>query len=195
MKNISMTFKTLTICIFIFAANAWGETLSDITEFSPNGCSASPDGTFTQPEKWKHCCTEHDFAYWQGGGFEQRLNADHRLRTCLNKSGGPGEIYFPFVRSAGLDFWASAWPQQNVKQNVTAEEREAMAAEYELWVSLGRNPDFSFQVTESILLQNLRPDQKALLKIKAQAWFATPEYTQFIKAYSKATGESPQLLY
>jgi hypothetical protein len=49
--------------------------------FTTDGCSYWPDGT------WKECCIEHDIAYWCGGGFSDRLEADRKLQDCVEKTG------------------------------------------------------------------------------------------------------------
>jgi hypothetical protein len=49
--------------------------------FTTDGCSYWPDGT------WKECCIEHDIAYWCGGGFWDRLEADRKLQDCVEKTG------------------------------------------------------------------------------------------------------------
>ena len=39
---------------------------------------------------WEDCCVEHDRDYWRGdsvNGFEKRLQADLRLRQCVEQSG------------------------------------------------------------------------------------------------------------
>lgn len=38
-----------------------------LDDFSSDGCSQFPDGTFTQENLWCDCCITHDIAYWQGG--------------------------------------------------------------------------------------------------------------------------------
>lgn len=45
--------------------------------FSTDGCSAVPDFDIVK------CCIEHDIAYWQGGTYEQRLEADKDLKQCI----------------------------------------------------------------------------------------------------------------
>jgi len=32
---------------------------------------------------WRHCCQEHDYAYWCGGSAEDRERADDQLASCV----------------------------------------------------------------------------------------------------------------
>ena len=48
--------------------------------FTPNGCSLSPDGS------WRHCCDEHDLAYYLGGPLRRKLRADWHLAGCIVRS-------------------------------------------------------------------------------------------------------------
>ncbi len=50
-------------------------------DFVTDGCSASPDGS------WVECCIEHDFAYWCGGPYEERVEADRVLGACVAEKG------------------------------------------------------------------------------------------------------------
>ena len=57
--------------------------------FESDGCSAFPNGTFSQNELWLSCCQAHDYAYWQGGTYQNRLDADRELRDCVSHVGKP----------------------------------------------------------------------------------------------------------
>ncbi len=48
--------------------------------FVSDGCSLWPDGD------WGQCCKAHDWAYWQGGTYWDRVHADAQLGECV---GGP----------------------------------------------------------------------------------------------------------
>ncbi len=47
--------------------------------FTTDGCSRWPDGT------WGGCCVRHDIAYWCGGTFDQRMEADRALQQCVRE--------------------------------------------------------------------------------------------------------------
>jgi hypothetical protein len=89
-----------------------------ITPFTTDGCSAFPDGTPEQNQLWLRCCTQHDLAYWQGGTYQQRLDADIALRNCVAKVGEPdvAELMLAGVRVGGSPFWPTpfrwgyGWP-------------------------------------------------------------------------------------
>ena len=50
----------------------------DLKAFVSDGCSAFPEGTSEDQRLWLHCCTDHDYAYWQGGTYKARLAAESR---------------------------------------------------------------------------------------------------------------------
>lgn len=63
-------------------------------EFNPensDGCTI-----ISKPYNWltgkqlpfRHCCIEHDRAYWYGGTKQQRRDADRTLQTCVASYGG-----------------------------------------------------------------------------------------------------------
>ena len=75
-----------------------------IDEFRSDGCSGGLSESWTTlaqvwPEMaraigekppWEACCVEHDRAYWRGesiDGFDKRLQADTRLRQCVERAG------------------------------------------------------------------------------------------------------------
>lgn len=45
----------------------------EIKPFKSDGCSSFPNGTFEQNELWLKCCTAHDYDYWKGGTYSERL--------------------------------------------------------------------------------------------------------------------------
>jgi hypothetical protein len=49
--------------------------------FRFDGCSWWPDGF--GDTNWRHCCEEHDYAYWCGGSAADRVRADDRLAECV----------------------------------------------------------------------------------------------------------------
>jgi len=64
--------KKLILITFILALS--NDALSsELKPFTTDGCSAFPDGTFKQNELWLSCCVAHDYAYWQGGTYSQRV--------------------------------------------------------------------------------------------------------------------------
>lgn len=49
--------------------------------FRFDGCSFFPDGS--GDTDWRHCCQEHDYAYWCGGSAMNRARADDALGACV----------------------------------------------------------------------------------------------------------------
>ena len=65
-------------------------TQANILEaFTSDGCSAFPDGTYKEQTLWLQCCQAHDYAYWKGGSYQLRLEADMALQTCVLQLGKP----------------------------------------------------------------------------------------------------------
>ena len=103
----------------------------DIKPFTSDGCSLFPDGTFEQNELWLSCCTAHDLAYWQGGTYEQRLDADNELRQCVAKVGEPqiANLMLAGVRVGGSPYfptsyrWGYGWSYSRFYKPLTEEEK------------------------------------------------------------------------
>ncbi|WP_350433421.1 hypothetical protein ABIS04_10260 [Shewanella sp. H8] len=103
-----------------------------LTPFTSDGCSAFPDGTFEQGELWLACCQKHDYAYWKGGTFEERLASDKALRTCVTKVGQPeiALLMLAGVRVGGTPYlpttfrWGYGWPYPRDYGPLTKEEQK-----------------------------------------------------------------------
>lgn len=89
----------------------------ELAPFTSDGCSAFPDGTLEQKTLWLNCCTAHDFAYWKGGNYQQRLQADEALQSCVAQTGQPeiARLMLAGVRVGGTPFlptsfrWGYGW--------------------------------------------------------------------------------------
>jgi len=92
------------IALFTLFTDAYAE---EIKPFSSDGCSAFPDGTYQQQQLWLACCTVHDKAYWRGGTYQQRLDADLALKRCVAEVGEPliAELMLAGVRVGGSPYW------------------------------------------------------------------------------------------
>ncbi|HHJ34827.1 MAG TPA: hypothetical protein ENJ87_03585 [Gammaproteobacteria bacterium] len=84
---------------------------SELKPFTSDGCSAFPDGTLAQRQLWLDCCTEHDRAYWKGGTYEERLDADRQLRACVARVGEPevALLMLAGVRVGGTPYLPTAF--------------------------------------------------------------------------------------
>lgn len=113
-KTIFTATAVLALLLAHFPATALAATLKP---FTSDGCSSFPDGTLTQKELWLGCCTAHDRAYWQGGSYQERLDADLELRACVSKVGESAiaALMLAGVRVGGSPFfptrfrWGYGW--------------------------------------------------------------------------------------
>ena len=106
-----------------------------LTEFHSDGCSSFPDGTQSNPNKWLSHCIQHDFAYWQGGTREQRLQADRELRRAVSAGGSPvvAEWMYLGVRIGGVPWlptpwrWGFGWPYPRGYRELSADEEHQVS--------------------------------------------------------------------
>ena len=98
----------LLYIILLVSTSAWGAPLKP---FTTDGCSAFPEGTLEQQELWMPCCVEHDRAYWLGGSYQQRLDADEALKECVNRVGEPeiALLMLTGVRVGGSPYWITEY--------------------------------------------------------------------------------------
>ena len=75
-----VTHRTKIYWILVFMILSRGSFGADLKAFTSDGCSAFPNGTNKQSTLWLTCCTAHDHAYWQGGTYNQRVEADVALQ-------------------------------------------------------------------------------------------------------------------
>jgi hypothetical protein len=113
----------------------------DLKPFTTDGCSSFPDGTIEQASLWENCCISHDFAYWQGGTFEERLVADEELESCVAGVGEPtiASLMLAGVRVGGTPYlptsyrWGYGWPFMRGYKPLTVEEKLEVRKELELF--------------------------------------------------------------
>lgn len=126
--------RTITLLFLCgLFANAYA---ADLKPFTSDGCSAFPDGTPTQQDLWLKCCVEHDKAYWQGGTYQQREQADEVLRSCVADIGEPllAELMQAGVRIGGSPFlptnfrWGYGWPFPRGYAALTEKEKAQIKA-------------------------------------------------------------------
>jgi hypothetical protein len=122
-KTVSAVLAVL-MCVCVDAA--------ELKPFTSDGCSAFPDGTVAQNQLWLRCCVAHDLAYWQGGSWQQRLDADEALRLCVENV---GEAEIAILMLAGVrvggspllptEFrWGYGWPYPKPYGVLSAEEQD-----------------------------------------------------------------------
>ena len=90
-----------SLLLFSLSINA-----EEIQPFISDGCSVFPDGIFTERELWLNCCTAHDYTYWQGGSYDDRVDADKALQQCVTKVGQPeiAVLMLAGVRVGGIPY-------------------------------------------------------------------------------------------
>ncbi|MGY8869593.1 MAG: hypothetical protein ACKVJE_04045 [Pseudomonadales bacterium] len=122
--------RIVIICFFMFVSAV--VSAENIKPFTSDGCSAFPDGTFEQKELWLSCCTAHDYSYWQGGTYEERLIADKQLRQCVAKVGKPkiASLMLAGVRVGGSPYfptsfrWGYGWSYPRFYKALTTAEKK-----------------------------------------------------------------------
>jgi len=110
----------------------WLTQADTLKPFSSDGCSAFPDGTFEQNQLWLKCCTAHDYAYWKGGTYQQRVEADKALRRCVAAVGEEeiALLMLAGVRVGGSPFlptsfrWGYGWSYPRFYGELSKEELE-----------------------------------------------------------------------
>lgn len=120
------------ILFFCFSATLAAE---NIKPFTSDGCSVFPDGTLEQKDLWLLCCTAHDYAYWQGGTYQERLIADKILRQCVANVGEPqiAKLMLAGVRVGGSPYlptsfrWGYGWPYPRGYKVLTDAEKKQIA--------------------------------------------------------------------
>ncbi len=102
----------------------------ELKPFTSDGCSAFPDGTPSQQDLWLQCCTAHDRAYWKGGTYQERMDADLALRDCVAQVNEPeiAAVMLVGVRVGGSPLfptrfrWGYGWTWPRWYGPLTAEE-------------------------------------------------------------------------
>ena len=99
--------------------------------FTSDGCSAFPDGTFSQPSLWSECCFKHDIAYWKGGSFAEKVAADNALAQCVSRTGSPKTAWLMLkgVKMGGSAYlptsfrWGYGWQYLRAYKALSSDEK------------------------------------------------------------------------
>lgn len=124
------------VIYFLFSLVSVSAQAETIAPFTTDGCSIFPDGTYEQKELWLSCCTTHDYAYWQGGTYDERLIADEQLQQCVAKVGEPqiANLMLAGVRIGGSPYlptsfrWGYGWSYPRFYKPLTAEEKRQITS-------------------------------------------------------------------
>ena len=126
--RITIVFLLFFISFYVNAEN--------IKPFTSDGCSSFPDGTFEHNQLWLSCCTAHDYAYWQGGTYQERRVADKELQQCVAKVGKPhiANLMLAGVRVGGSPYlptsfrWGYGWSYPRWYKVLTDAEKKQIKA-------------------------------------------------------------------
>lgn len=105
---------------------------AELKPFTSDGCSVFPDGRAEEQSLWLDCCIRHDLAYWKGGSYEDRLNADLLLEECVKNLGESrvANIMLAGVRIGGSPYfptsfrWGYGWPFPRGYKQLSNEEQQ-----------------------------------------------------------------------
>lgn len=95
-------------CFFTLTSFGFANTLRP---FTSDGCSVFIDGNLDNTTLWLDCCIAHDMAYWRGGTYKQRKQADAELKSCVETKGEKviAEIMEAGVRVGGSPFFPTSY--------------------------------------------------------------------------------------
>jgi hypothetical protein len=122
-------FLLTLICSQVFAND-------NLTSFTSDGCTLSPDGTPAQPNLWRECCVEHDLWFWGGGTKEQRILADNNLKSCIAEKSSRfiSAIYLFGVQVGRLSpfkiknkKWGNGWIHSSKRENYFTLSKEQVS--------------------------------------------------------------------
>ena len=110
-------FSATFLIVMMSLVNINTSHADTLKPFTTDGCSAFPNGTFEQSELWLTCCIQHDYDYWQGGTYQQRLLSDKALNRCVASVGQPeiAALMMAGVRVGGTPYlptkfrWGYGW--------------------------------------------------------------------------------------
>lgn len=128
--NVVLNIVVLKVVVLSVTLSSLAEAQT-LKPFTSDGCSAFPDGTKEQKTLWLACCVAHDRAYWRGGSYKQRADADKDLRVCVEKVGKPqvALLMLAGVRVGGSPFfpttfrWGYGWPYPRFYGELTPQEQ------------------------------------------------------------------------
>lgn len=122
--------KKMRVIIALFSIFPLLANAGTLAPFTSDGCSAFPDGTFKQKQLWLSCCEVHDYTYWKGGTYQERVVADETLKRCVAQA---GEVEIANIMLAGVKVggaphfptkfrWGYGWPYPRGYQALSVEE-------------------------------------------------------------------------
>lgn len=122
----------MNVLIFFLLLVSVSVLADELKPFSSDGCSSFPNGTPAQKELWLSCCQQHDYEYWKGGTYAERLASDEALEKCVAQVGEPGiaTLMLAGVRIGGMPYfpttfrWGYGWPYPRLYSEFTEAEQQ-----------------------------------------------------------------------
>ncbi len=141
MSRLTPVIRLLFFTFLLAATLAQADSPS-IKPFTSDGCSLFPDGTLKHKQLWLDCCTQHDKAYWAGGTYQQRQQADTALKQCVTQVGEPhiAQLMLAGVRVGGSPYWPTqfrwgyGWPFGRGYQALTDDEHQAVEQQWQQYL-------------------------------------------------------------
>jgi hypothetical protein len=127
--------KILSIFLLFLTLNSYADQDLVPNPFATDFCTMYKEGPANKPDAWKHCCVEHDLYFWAGGSLEDKKTTDLRLKSCVDKSGYPGQarLIYTAVTIGGASpihikdkQWGNAWVNRIRYLSLTEEETSAI---------------------------------------------------------------------
>jgi hypothetical protein len=134
MKKLLTLILVICITLWFFNLNLPGG--NTLKPFTSDGCSMFPDGIIKQKELWLNCCIQHDYEYWQGGTYQQKLASDLALEICVANVGQPeiAALMMTGVSVGGSAYlptkfrWGYGWPYPRSYGPLLIEEQKKVKA-------------------------------------------------------------------
>ncbi|MEM8500412.1 MAG: hypothetical protein AAF542_20520 [Pseudomonadota bacterium] len=133
----SAPMKTIRRLILLVLLAACTPIQSDeLLPFLSDGCSAFPDGSLQEKKAWLRCCVAHDYDYWKGGTYIERLESDSALELCVSGSGEPevAVLMLLGVRVGGSPFfpttfrWGYGWDDVRFYAELNEQDQASVAS-------------------------------------------------------------------
>ncbi len=111
-------------------------SVPDLAPFTTDACSWFPERDRAKGQDWTCCCVAHDIAYWRGGTWVERVEADQALRQCVRERTGDealAALMHAGVRAGGTPHlptsfrWAYGWGRSGRTYEPLDEDERAHA--------------------------------------------------------------------
>ena len=136
----AQAYRRPLLILCVLSAFLGCATHESIRPFTTDGCSAFPEGTAAHKTLWLECCIAHDKAYWLGGTYTERQQADKNLQTCVAQVGEPkvAALMRAGARVGGSPYWPTSfrwgygwsWPRgyRTLSPEELAQEEQMLGA-------------------------------------------------------------------